>query len=146
MWTTYLLAITSGYRNHTHRRNFEEINSLSFIQEECIPVIRTSPNNTRRGLPLTRSRVEQIFPKLTQAQIRRITARGQMRAIQRGEILYEQGDTSVPFFVVVSGEFEVVRPLGTAAVDPCQSIRVWSIHWRSRHTFRPPNSLPSPCN
>ena len=95
---------------------------------------------------MTRSRVEQIFPKLTQAQIRRITARGQMRAMQRGEILYEQGDTSVPFFVVVSGELEVVRPLGTAAVDPFQSTRVWSIHWRSRLTLRPPDSLPSPCN
>lgn len=40
-----------------------------------------------------------------------------MRAVQRGEILYEQGDTTVPFFVVVSGELEVVRPLGTAAVE-----------------------------
>ena len=40
-----------------------------------------------------------------------------MRAVQRGEILYEQGDTSVAFFVVVSGELEVVRPLGTAAVE-----------------------------
>ena len=35
---------------------------------------------------------------------------------ERGEILYEQGDTSLPFFVVVSGEIEVVHPLGTAVV------------------------------
>ena len=78
--------------------------------------ITTSVNNTPRGLPLTRSHLEQIFPKLTPTQLRRIKARGQMRAVQRGEILYEQGDTSVAFFVVVSGELEVVRPLGTAAV------------------------------
>jgi thioredoxin reductase (NADPH) len=78
--------------------------------------IMTSIRNIPRGLPLTRSRVEQIFPKLTQAQIRRIAAHGQMRAMQRDEILYEQGATSVPFFMVVSGELEVVRPLGTAAV------------------------------
>lgn len=32
-------------------------------------------NNTRRGLPLTRSHHEQIFPKLTPAQICRIMAR-----------------------------------------------------------------------
>jgi hypothetical protein len=76
----------------------------------------TSIRNIPRGLPLTRSRLEQIFPKLTQAQIRRIAAHGQMRAMQRDEVLYEQGATSVPFFVVVSGELEVVRPLGTAAV------------------------------
>jgi thioredoxin reductase (NADPH) len=67
-------------------------------------------NNKRRGLPLTRSRDEQIFPKLTPAQIRRIAARGRMRAMQRGEVLYDQGDRAAPFFVVVSGELEVVRP------------------------------------
>jgi thioredoxin reductase (NADPH) len=66
----------------------------------------------RRGLPLTSSRDEQIFPKLTPAQIRRIAAHGRMRAMQRGEVLVEQGDSAVPFFVVVSGELEIVRPSG----------------------------------
>jgi thioredoxin reductase (NADPH) len=69
-------------------------------------------SNTRRGLPLTRAHVEQIFPKLTPAQIRRIAARGHMRAMERGEVLYEQGDRAASFFVVVSGELEVVRPSG----------------------------------
>jgi thioredoxin reductase (NADPH) len=69
-------------------------------------------SNTRRGLPLTRAHVEQIFPKLTPAQIRRIAARGQMRAMERGEVLYEQGDSAASFFVVASGELEVVRPSG----------------------------------
>jgi len=40
-----------------------------------------------------------------------------MRSMRRGEILYEQGDTTVPFFVILSGELEIVRPLGTAAVE-----------------------------
>ena len=71
-------------------------------------------NNTRRGLPLTRSRIEQIFPKLTPAQISRIAEHGHMRAMQRGEVLVEQGDSAVPFFVVVSGEIEIVRPSGAA--------------------------------
>ena len=51
----------------------------------------TSMSNTPRGLPLTRSHVEQIFPKLTPAQIRRIAAHGHMRAMQRGEVLYRAG-------------------------------------------------------
>jgi thioredoxin reductase (NADPH) len=72
----------------------------------------TSMSKPPRGLPLTSSRVEQIFPKLTPAQIRRIAARGRMRAMRRREVLYEQGDSAVPFFVVVSGELEVVRPSG----------------------------------
>ncbi|MGN6822219.1 MAG: FAD-dependent oxidoreductase [Candidatus Nitrosocosmicus sp.] len=70
-------------------------------------------NDTSRGLPLTRSQVDKIFPKLTPEQTRRIAARGQMREIQIGDVLVEQGDATVPFFTVISGEIEVVRPCGT---------------------------------
>ena len=67
---------------------------------------------TRRGLPLTSFRIDQVFPALTPAQIHRVAAHGHVRAIQPGEVLVEQGDSAVPFFVVVSGELEVVRPSG----------------------------------
>jgi thioredoxin reductase (NADPH) len=67
-------------------------------------------SNMRRGLPLTSSRIEKIFPKLTSAQLSRIAARGHIREMKGGQILYEQGHSSTPFFVVVSGELEVVRP------------------------------------
>ena len=67
-------------------------------------------SNTRRGLPLTSSRIEKIFPKLIPAQIDRIAAHGRIRSVQPGEVLIEQGDTSVPFFVVITGELEIVRP------------------------------------
>jgi thioredoxin reductase (NADPH) len=70
-------------------------------------------NNVRRGLPLARARLEQIFPKLTSKQIRRIVPHGHTRTTERGEVLYEQGDSAAPFFVVVSGELEVLRPSGT---------------------------------
>ena len=72
----------------------------------------TTMSNTRKGLPLARAHTEQIFPKLTPAQISRIGALGHMRVTERGEVLCEQGDIAVPFFVVVSGELEVVRPSG----------------------------------
>jgi thioredoxin reductase (NADPH) len=67
-------------------------------------------SNTRKGLPLTSSRIEKIFPKLIPAQIDRIAAHGRIRSVQPGEVLIEQGDTSVPFFVVITGEVEIVRP------------------------------------
>src|SRR6266851_7685912 len=67
-----------------------------------------------RGLPLNSSRTEQVFPTLTPAQIRRIAAHGHRRATQSGDVLVERGDIAVPFFVVVSGELEVVRPEGAA--------------------------------
>jgi thioredoxin reductase (NADPH) len=70
----------------------------------------TTMSNTRRGLPLTSSRIEKIFPKLTPAQIDRIAAHGHIRSVQSGEVLIEQGHSAAPFFVVVSGELEVVRP------------------------------------
>jgi thioredoxin reductase (NADPH) len=67
-------------------------------------------SDTRRGLPLVSSLFEQIFPTLTPAQIRRIAPHGHMRTMESGQVLIEQGDRNVPFFVVVSGEVEIVRP------------------------------------
>jgi len=69
--------------------------------------------DTGRGLPVTRSRIEKIFPKLTQAQIDRIALYGHTHSVKPGEILIEQGDTPMPFFVVLAGEVEIVSPLGT---------------------------------
>jgi thioredoxin reductase (NADPH) len=61
-----------------------------------------------RGLPVTSASAERVFPTLTPEQIRRIAPHGRMRAIQAGEVLYEPGALT-PFFVVVSGELEIVR-------------------------------------
>src|SRR6185437_9836255 len=67
-------------------------------------------SNARRGIPLTRSQVDKIFPKLTPAQISHIAALGHVRMVQPAEILVEQGESVVPFFVIVSGEIEIVQP------------------------------------
>ena len=69
-------------------------------------------SNNYRGLPLTRSNIERIFPKLTSEQFGRMQERGHMRGVKLGEVLVEQGDSNVPFFVVVSGEIEILRPSG----------------------------------
>src|SRR5438093_677924 len=70
-------------------------------------------SDSRRGLPLTKSNRDKIFPKLTSVQISRIEPHGRIRSTQPGEVVIEQGDTSVPFFVVITGEIEIVRPFGT---------------------------------
>jgi thioredoxin reductase (NADPH) len=54
----------------------------------------------------------RIFPTLTAEQIARVAAHGRRRPIARGEILVEAGDKAVPFFVLVRGELEVLRPSG----------------------------------
>jgi len=66
-------------------------------------------------LPLTpraASPTERLFPILTAAQIVRIAAHGRRRPITRGDVLVEVGDKAVPFFVVVSGEIQILRPSG----------------------------------
>src|SRR5262245_57629984 len=59
-----------------------------------------------------------MFPTLTPAQIERIAAHGAIRHVAREEVLVEAGDPVVPFFVVKSGEIQIIRPssLGDALV------------------------------
>ncbi|MGC9993750.1 MAG: FAD-dependent oxidoreductase [Terriglobia bacterium] len=52
----------------------------------------------------------QAFPTLTAAQISRIRPHGRVREVKPGEILFEPGDTQVPFFVLLSGSMEIVQP------------------------------------
>lgn len=62
------------------------------------------------------SHTERLFPTLTSAQITRIAARGRRRPVARGEVLVEVGDNNVPFFVVVGGEIEALRPTGATEI------------------------------
>jgi thioredoxin reductase (NADPH) len=52
----------------------------------------------------------QAFPILTAVQIDRIRSCGTLRQVRAGEILFEPGDTDVPFFVLLSGSMEIVQP------------------------------------
>ncbi len=53
---------------------------------------------------------EHAFPVLTQSQVDRIRHFGKVRRVEAGEILFEPGDVSVPFFVLLSGGMEIVQP------------------------------------
>jgi thioredoxin reductase (NADPH) len=59
------------------------------------------------GLAL-RFPVEHVFPILTPAQIRRIAAHGHLRRVERGEVLFDGGSQSPPFFVVTAGRLEIL--------------------------------------
>ena len=66
-------------------------------------------------LPLQRpapSATERLFPTLTPAQIARISTHGRRRPVNRGEVLVDVGDKAVPFFVLVTGAIQIVRPSG----------------------------------
>ena len=89
-------------------------------------------------LPATVSRPERLFPTLTPAQIARIAPHGRRRAIASGEVLVEVGQRPVPFFVVLSGEMQVLRPSGgNGSADRHPPRR--AIHRRRHHADRPPS-------
>jgi thioredoxin reductase (NADPH) len=63
--------------------------------------------------PRTDARVdrrEQMFPRLTDAQIERVASLGERRDVRAGEILFDVGDRNSAFYVVTSGALEIVRP------------------------------------
>lgn len=61
-------------------------------------------------LPQSRPESERIFPTLTDAQMERVAPHARRRSVSAGEVLIEEGSGNPPFFVVISGELETVRP------------------------------------
>lgn len=54
--------------------------------------------------------LEEVFPSLTGAQIERVERYGRRRKVTAGEVLIEQGDAAIPFFVILEGEIEAAIP------------------------------------
>jgi len=52
----------------------------------------------------------QTFPVLTEAQISRLRSASTLRQVHAGEVLFQPGDTAMPFFVLLSGQLEIVQP------------------------------------
>ncbi len=61
-------------------------------------------------LPSALDAQTQTFPTLTPAQIARVRAAGKVRSVERGEILFEPGQTNISFYVVLSGDLAIVQP------------------------------------
>ena len=57
-------------------------------------------------------RSSQLWPILDERQIARIARFGVEQKLPAGSLLFDEGDFGVPFFVILSGEVEVVHPLG----------------------------------
>ena len=72
-----------------------------------------TPDSSLTPLAATDARPDRAFPTLTSQHVSRIAAHGQRRPTTRGEVLVAPGDRAVPFFVVLSGELQVLRPTDT---------------------------------
>src|SRR5882724_4931379 len=57
-----------------------------------------------------RAREEQIFPILSPAQVSRVASHGNTRQVHKGEVLLEVGEKNIRFFVVNTGQVEIVQP------------------------------------
>ena len=53
-----------------------------------------------------------MFPTLTSEQIARVATFGVEATFEEGQLVFEQGDRDVPFYVVLEGELEIVHPRG----------------------------------
>ncbi len=63
------------------------------------------------------NRKDQMFPKLTPAQIARVASLGQRRDVRAGEVLFAPGEQNTSFFVVVRGEVAISRPRGDGKLE-----------------------------
>src|SRR3954462_6416093 len=52
----------------------------------------------------------QAFPNLTDAQIKRLRAVGKCHEVKAGDILFQPGDSNVPFFVLISADMDILQP------------------------------------
>jgi thioredoxin reductase (NADPH) len=58
--------------------------------------------------------IEEVFPVLNPEFFERILRHGRLRKVERGEVLLEGGGKNVKFFIVKTGELELVRSPGAS--------------------------------
>src|SRR5260370_14939153 len=74
----------------------------------------TNAEDSRSSRTLDAWRNERAFPVLTPQQVQQLGAGGRRHAVTRGDVLLDVGEKTVPLFLVISGELEILRPVGTA--------------------------------
>ena len=73
------------------------------------------------------ARPAQTFPTLTDEQIARVIPFGSLEALPKGRVLFDRGDRTVDFFVVIDGAVEIYEHTDTGA-------RTVTIHRRHQFT------------
>lgn len=58
----------------------------------------------------TKDTLDRAFPTLSPQHIERLRRYGTVRSVKKGEILFEQGDANVSFFVLLDTNMEIVQP------------------------------------
>ena len=74
------------------------------------------------------ARKGQTFPVLTEAQVERMKAFGAVEKLKKGEIVFQRGDRTVDFFVLLDGMIEIYDNDGARPED------VFTVHGRRQFT------------
>ena len=65
---------------------------------------------------------ERLFPSLTPEQVQRVAVHGRIRVGRLGEVLVEQGSANTRFFIVKTGQLEIIWPgPGEPVITPLNS-------------------------
>src|SRR5215475_1342180 len=65
---------------------------------------------------------ERLFPSLTPEQVQRVAVHGRIRVGRPGEVLVEQGSANTRFFIVKTGQLEIIWPgPGEPVITPLNS-------------------------
>ncbi|MBT1070940.1 FAD-dependent oxidoreductase [Pelotalea chapellei] len=64
---------------------------------------------TDTSAPIPGEQPDRMFPKLTPEQVARVALQGEIRSVEAGEVLVEAGKQTTRFYVVKTGQIDVVR-------------------------------------
>src|ERR1044071_7680758 len=94
-------------------------------RRRAVPFRRLTESRPSNGLPrdssmaslvptpsILETRRAQMFPVLEENQIARIARVGTEQTLDDGTLLFDEGESGLPFYVVLGGEGEVVHPAG----------------------------------
>jgi thioredoxin reductase (NADPH) len=76
---------------------------------------------------LVRTRRPQMFPALTGPQVARVAQKGVEQRFPVGHVLFDQGDSDLPLYLVTEGELEIVHPT-------CQGEELVTVHHEREFT------------
>jgi thioredoxin reductase (NADPH) len=76
------------------------------------PIVMTDTNSV--AAPLPGAQPDSMFPRLTPEQVARVALHGQARRVKSGEVLTEAGGETVRFYIVKTGQIDIVQVSGDA--------------------------------
>ena len=102
MWENGVGEGLSGHTVHRSKKCWGHLLNRNVTRYPAYPALKS---------PL--SSVSAVSNASWPRQIERLAVQGRVRQVQPGEVIIEAGDKDAPFFVIKTGQVEVVQPRST---------------------------------